>query len=195
MHSVGNVRVNESDQITQARQGDEAAWLGLVRQHQEAVFRLAYLLLGEADDAEDVTQEVFIRALRALERFDPSRPLRPWLLEITRNQAHNWRRAVRRRLAALTRWGESAANPVTDPTAQLAQAAQAEALWQAVRRLRRHEQEVIYLRCFLELSVAETAQALNVAPGTVKSRLSRALVRLRSVVEQELPELREEVAG
>jgi RNA polymerase sigma-70 factor (ECF subfamily) len=68
----------------------------------------------------------------------------------------------------------------------------ADALWQAVRRLSMADQEVIYLRCFLELSVDETAQVLGIAPGTVKSRNSRALARLRAVVEREFPELREE---
>jgi RNA polymerase sigma-70 factor (ECF subfamily) len=62
-------------------------------------------------------------------------------------------------------------------------------LWQAVRRLNSVDQEVIYLRYFLELSVAETAETINIAPGTVKSRLSRALERLRRVVEREFPSL------
>ena len=65
-------------------------------------------------------------------------------------------------------------------------------LWQAVGRLNRMDQEVIYLRCFLELSVEETAQTLQIAPGTVKSRLWRALERLRHLIEQEFPGLREE---
>jgi RNA polymerase sigma-70 factor (ECF subfamily) len=186
--------VTETEQITRASQGDEAAWVGLVRQQQEAVFRLAYLLLGDADDAEDVTQEVFIRAFRALDRFDTARPLRPWLLEITRNQCYNWRRALRRHLAALTRWGQVAPSADVDPNEQMVQHWKADALWQAVRRLRATDQEVVYLRCFLELSVEETAQALAIAPGTVKSRLSRALDRLRGVVEREFPGLREEVA-
>jgi RNA polymerase sigma-70 factor (ECF subfamily) len=62
-------------------------------------------------------------------------------------------------------------------------------LWQAVRRLNSVDQEIIYLRYFLELSVAETAETINIAPGTVKSRLSRALERLRRVVEREFPSL------
>lgn len=184
--------MNEIEQIARATQGDAMAWAELVRQHQEAVFRLAYLLLGDADDAADVAQEVFLRAWRGLGRFDAGRPLRPWLLEITRNQCFNWRRSARRYLAALGRWG--ATQPVrADPGEQFTQVWQATALWQAVRRLRPPDQEVIYLRCFLELSVEETAAALQVAPGTVKSRLSRALERLRNLIERDLPGLREEV--
>jgi RNA polymerase sigma-70 factor (ECF subfamily) len=75
----------------------------------------------------------------------------------------------------------------------MAQHWKATTLWQAVRRLSITDQEVVYLRCFLELSVEETAQALGIASGTVKSRLSRALDRLRGVVEREFPGLREEV--
>ena len=188
----GELNVIEREQITRARQGDDAAWVGLIRQHQEAVFRLAYLLLGDADDAEDVTQEVFIRTYRALDRFDTTRPLRPWLLEITRNQCHNWGRSLRRHLAALQRWGQAMPAVGVDANEQAMERWKADALWQAVRRLSMADQEVIYLRCFLELSVDETAQVLGIAPGTVKSRNSRALARLRAVVEREFPELREE---
>ena len=74
-----------------------------MREHQQAVFRLAYLLLGDADEAEDVAQETFIRAYRALERFDASRPLRPWLLRIASNLASNQRRSIGRYFGALQR--------------------------------------------------------------------------------------------
>ena len=75
--SVTRARISPSEMA--------AAWTTLVGQQQEAVFRLAYLLLGDADEAQDVAQEAFIRAFRALHRFDPARPLRPWLLSITAN--------------------------------------------------------------------------------------------------------------
>jgi RNA polymerase sigma-70 factor (ECF subfamily) len=184
--------VSESDLITRARRGDGAAWEVLVRQHQEAAFRLAYLLLGDADDAEDVAQEAFIRAFQTLDRFDPSRPLRPWLLRITANLAHNRRRTIGRYLAALQRLVQPVPEPVTvanAPGEHVHQQEDAQALWQAMRHLNRADQEVIYLRYFLELSVAETAQVLGIAPGTVKSRLSRAMGRLRGVVEREFPSL------
>jgi RNA polymerase sigma-70 factor (ECF subfamily) len=190
--------VIETEQVTRAKAGDEVAWDALVRQHQQAVFRLAYLLLRDADDAEDVTQETFIRAYRGLHRFDSSRPLRPWLLEITRNQCANWGRALRRRLAAWQRWGETVPLAETDPNEPMVEQQmiaqwKAKTLWQAVGRLKSSDQEILYLRCFLELSVEETAQALTIAPGTVKSRLSRALERLRGLVAEEFPGLHEEV--
>ncbi|MFN8494687.1 MAG: RNA polymerase sigma factor [Caldilineaceae bacterium] len=184
--------MNEAKQILLARQGDENAWVALVRHHQEAVFRFAYLLVGNADDAADVAQEALIRAFRALDRFEPERPLRPWLLQIAKNVAANQRRSVRRYIAAVHRWWQAA--PYHTATEQNSvQQETTELLWQAIQRLKTTDQEIIYLRYFLDLSVAETAVVLNIAEGTVKSRLSRALGQLRTVVEHEFPSLREEV--
>lgn len=185
--------MNELELIRRAQAGDEVAWIVLVQAHQEALFRLAYLLLGSADDAEDVAQDALIRAYRNLGRFDATRPLRPWLLQITRNLAFNQQRSARRYLAAVTRWWQQTGAGTNHQDAPDSTSADADLLWQAVRSLAQADQEVIYLRYFLELSVAETADALEVAEGTVKSRLSRALRRLRVVVEREYPTLREEV--
>jgi len=171
-----------------------------MREHQQAVFRLAYLLLGDADEAEDVAQETFIRAYRALERFDASRPLRPWLLRIASNLASNQRRSIGRYFGALQRLvlydPEARARARGEPPADALGAPgptpeDAHSLWQAVRRLNPTDQEIIYLRYFLDLSEAEAATALEVAKGTVKSRTHRALSRLRAVVEREFPALRE----
>jgi RNA polymerase sigma factor (sigma-70 family) len=179
----------DADLIRRARRGDEAAYQALVENHQESVFRLAYLLLGDADDAADVAQETFIRAFRSLNSFDTIRPLHPWLLRITRNLAHNRRRTWRRYLSMVNHLSAGATE--TNPSAEVESQQQWEAqmLWQAVRRLNAADQEVIYLRCFLELSVGETAEILNVKDGTVKSRLSRALNRLRVIIHREFPSL------
>ncbi len=179
--------------IEQARQGDEIAWATLVTHHQDAVFRLAFLLLGNADDAKDVAQEVLIRAFYALDSFDTTRSLRPWLLRITSNLASNKRRSLARYIAAIGRWFQKEA-VTAEPDFQDSQVQQWEAqtVWQAVRRLGGPDQEIIYLRFFLELSVAETADAAGIAPGTVKSRLHRALSRLRQVIAQEFPDLQTE---
>lgn len=179
----------EAELIQQARQGDEAAWEALVASHQEAVFRLAYLLVGEAKDAEDVAQEAFIRAFRYLGTFDTSRAWRPWLLGITANLARNRRRAWGRYLHHLGRLARLTPEATLDPESEAAQQAEAHALWQAVRRLEGLDQEIVYLRYFLELSIEETAESLTIPPGTVKSRLHRALERLRGVVKQEFPML------
>jgi RNA polymerase sigma-70 factor (ECF subfamily) len=172
--------VSESELITRARQKDEAAWETLVKQHQEKAFRLAYLLMGDADEAEDIVQEAFIRALGNMERFDTTRPFRPWLLSITANLARNRHRTIARYLAALSRLLRAEPAPASNTgEASSVQECEAQILWQAVRRLSTNDQEIIYLRYFLDLSEAEMAATLNIAPGTVKSRLHRALKRLR----------------
>jgi RNA polymerase sigma-70 factor, ECF subfamily len=187
--------LDDIELISRARGGDWAAWETLVSTQQEAIFRLAYLLLGDAYEAEDVAQETFVRAFRALERFDTDRfsSIRPWLLSIAANLSHNRHRSIRRYLAALGRMAQSRPQQTTDSIGErTAQQWEAETLWRAVKRLKPNEQEVVYMRYFLDLSEAEMASALGVAPGTVKSRLHRALHRLRSVVDQEFPALREE---
>jgi RNA polymerase sigma-70 factor (ECF subfamily) len=183
--------MSDAELVGRARAGDETAFERLVQAHQETVFRLAYLLSGDVDEASDVTQETFIAAHRALGRFDTARSLRPWLLSIAANLAHNRRRSTRRYVAALHKL--PVLNPVAAPSTEALAAAQmeAESLWQAVRQLGAADQQIIYLRFFLGLSVEETSQGLNVEPGTVKSRLSRALKRLRAVIERECPLLME----
>lgn len=184
----------EAEQIALARQGDGSAWEAIVSAHQQAVFRLAYLLLGDPDDAEDVAQETFIRAYYALGRFDEQRALRPWLLRIAANLSRNRRRSVGRYLAyiqKMARGDPQAAMPGPRDPGSTAARDESQLLWQAVRRLRSAEQEIIYLRYFLDMPEAEMASVLNLAAGTVKSRLHRALTRLKQVIQREFPDLRE----
>ena len=176
----------DSELIRSAQRGDTGAYEQLVQRYQEPVFRLAYLICGDPDDAEDIAQDALIAAYRALHRFDSERPLLPWLLKITANTARNRRRSVGRYLNVLKRW----ANEWTDEADAESEARDmlaADALLAAVRRMNDADQTIIYLRYYLELSVAETAQALDIEPGTVKSRLSRALGRLRESVLRERP--------
>lgn len=162
----------------------------MVRLYQEPVFRLAYLILSDEVEAEDVAQETFIRAYMKLDRFDRQRPLRPWLLKIAANLSRNRQRSVSRYWAALQRFWQN--EPVAAPRpSETAVQAKSQRLWQAVRQLRPKAQEIIYLRYFLALSEAETAVTLNIAPGTAKSRLHRALKQLRTVIESEFPDLSE----
>lgn len=187
--------IAESEWINRARAGQEAAWEALVHQHQEPVFRLAYLWLGDPAEAQDVAQEAFIRAYQALDRFDLNRPLRPWLLQITSNLARNRRRSVARYLAALQRKLRAEPEPIFNVEQTSAQQQTAQTLWQAVRRLATLDQEVIYLRFFLDLSEAEMADSLNVPAGTVKSRLHRALQRLRALITTEFPDVQPWLEG
>ncbi len=186
--------MDESTLIRYAADGDAAAWESLMLLYQEPVFRLAYLLLGDPDDAQDTAQESFLRAWKHFKRFDPTRPLRPWLLSITANLARNRRRAAGRYLAALMRAfrDEPPSMRIEEKSAQNLEANE---LWHAVQNLNMADQQIIYLRYFLELSVTETAQVLQVAEGTVKSRLSRALEKLRHIVQQDFPILADRHEG
>jgi RNA polymerase sigma-70 factor (ECF subfamily) len=160
-----------------------------MRAHQEPVFRIAYLLLGDPDEAEDIAQETFVRAYHALKGFDSERPLQPWLLRIASNLAHNRYRSIGRYLGVLTRFARQNPDRIKPTTIQPENDSQA--LWQAVRQMAKPFQEVIYLRYFLDMSESEMVDMLEVPAGTVKSRLHRALSKLRGIIERDYPELKE----
>lgn len=182
--------MEESTLVRHAASGDLAAWETLMLTHQDAVFRYAYLLLGDPDDAEDIAQETFLRAWKHLKRFDAMRPLRPWLLSIANNLASNRRRSAGRYFAALMRAfrDDSTTTAIEDGSAKNLDAV---ALRNAVQKLSPADRQIIYLRYFLDLPVSETAQVLQVAEGTVKSKLSRALEKLRTVIQRDFPVLGE----
>ena len=173
----------ESGLVERARRGDVRAYEELVRRYQDVAFRLAYTILGSAEEAEDAAQEGFVRAYYALDRFRRGAPLRPWLLTIVANAARTRRTAAARR-PALTLHVQAAATHPSDDSAQSPEvvvliAEQRRELLGAVNALRDDDQRVIAYRYFLDLSEAEMAELLGCARGTVKSRLSRALDRLR----------------
>lgn len=188
--TVPEQAATDADLVRRARRSDSLAWETIVRTHQEPVFRLAALILGDAAEAEDVAQETFVRAYLALDRFDIDRPLRPWLLSIAANLARNRRRSLGRYWAALQRAFQANPEPY-HPAPDRAVAANARRLREAVSRLRPAAQDIVYLRYFLELSEAEAAEALGIPPGTAKSRLHRALTQLRGIIEADFPDLRD----
>lgn len=136
------------------------------------------MLTRNAADAEEAAQDGFVKAWRALSRFDAARPFRPWLLAIVANEARNRRRAAGRREALALR--AEPGSPAGSPEGALLVAERDTALAAALERLEARDREVIACRYLLELSEAETAAALGCRVGTVKSRLSRALARLRT---------------
>jgi RNA polymerase sigma-70 factor (ECF subfamily) len=181
---------SEREAVSLARNGDASAYAVLVQSHQEAAFRAAFLILRDAQAAEDVTQEAFIRAYQHLDRFRDEAAFRPWLLRIVTNLALNQVRSHGRRLSLLQRLGGRAEE--TEPPADAAIAATEEArtLWRAINRLDLDDRLVLYLRYFLEQSEDDMARVIGKAPGTVKSRLHRAGRRLRDVIERDFPQLR-----
>jgi RNA polymerase sigma factor (sigma-70 family) len=149
----------------------------LVRPHLEISFRVAYLITRNAAEAEDAVQEALVKAWRAFGRFRAGAPMRPWLLRIVANEARNRRRSAGRREALALRASPGEAAP--SPEEAAADAEERARLLAAVEGLRDDHRLVLACRHLLDLSEAETAAALGVRVGTVKSRTARALDALR----------------
>jgi RNA polymerase sigma-70 factor (ECF subfamily) len=173
--------------VKHAQSGDADAYADLVLRHQEIAFRVAYLIVGDANEAQDAAQEAFIKAFYGLRRFRQGAPFRPWLLEIVANQARNQRRSLSRRGAATLRatLAERATSlrEQASPEADILTREYHQEIRRALEKLRDDDRLVVAYRYFLELSEAEMASVLGCPRGTVKSRLSRALERLRSMLE------------
>lgn len=167
--------------VARARRGDVAAYSELVRRYQQLAFRVAYVVCRSEADAHDAAQDGFIRAYRALDQFREGAEFRPWLLQIVANQARNRRRSAGRRTrhelrAAVGTSGDAVPSPETAAVA----ADERRRLLDAVADLPEHERMTVECRYLLELTEAETADLLDLPAGTVKSRLSRAMNRLRA---------------
>lgn len=150
--------------------------------YQGIAFRTAYLVAGSAAEAEDAAQEAFVKAHRALGRFRRGAPFRPWLLQIVANEARNRRRSAGRRanLTLRVAAAEPSGGAAPSPEASLLAAERRRLLLAVLGRMREEDQLVVACRYFLDLSEEETATTLGWRRGTVKSRLSRALARLRA---------------
>jgi RNA polymerase sigma-70 factor (ECF subfamily) len=172
--------LDDAEVVAAVTAGDRDAFRLLVERYGALAQRTA-VLLGAGCDADDVVQEAFVRAYRALPRFRRGEPFRPWLLRIVVNQAHNAHRGRSRAQSALDRAAAWPPATVGDEPADAAVAGeQRDELLAALGGLKPADREVLALRFLLDLSEEETATALGVAKGTVKSRTARALQRLRS---------------
>jgi len=176
--------------VERAKAGELDAFERLVARHQDAAVRVAYVIAGS--DAEDAVQEAFVKAYRALGRFRPDAPFRPWLLRIVANEARNQRRGAARRAglvlrATVTPPGMSGTEPSAEDRG-LGNLSRAE-LVRAVSGLPERDRLILAYRYFVGLTEAEMAVALSCRPGTVKSRLARALGRLRQTLpDDRVPE-------
>jgi RNA polymerase sigma factor (sigma-70 family) len=174
---------DDSTLVERAKEGDERAFDELVRAHQATAFRTAYLFTGTAADAEEAVQTAFIKAWRALGRFRRGAPFKPWLLRIVANEARNLRRSASRYGQLALRVSEELESRVEPAAEQQAiDRDSLEKLLLAVNRLDQRDRDVLTCRFFLDLSERETAEVLEVRQGTVKSRTSRALERLREAM-------------
>ncbi|XVU26657.1 RNA polymerase sigma factor [Actinoplanes sp. CA-054009] len=170
--------------MTRARGGDLGAYELLVARYTVPAHRAA-VLLGAGDDADDVVQEAFVKAYRQLSRYRGESGFRPWLLAIVANETRNLHRSRRRRdgLAVRAAVSEGPRADAPDPAESALAQERRERLVEQLRKLGDRDREVLVCRFLLDLSELETAAALGVPKGTVKSRTNRALARLREGME------------
>jgi len=171
----------ERELVLRAQAGDAHAYRELVRPYEEIAFRVAHLITRNAADAEDAAQDGLVKAWRALGRFRADEPLRPWLLRIVANEARNRRRSAGRReqLALRAAGAASPGEAAPSPEEAALGAGERARLLAALEQLPDGARELLACRYLLDLSEEETAAALAVRPGTVKSRSARALEKLR----------------
>lgn len=178
--------------VSRCLAGDELACTDLVEGHQRMVYQLAFHLLGDKEEALDLSQDVFLTVFQMLGRFRAQSALRTWIYRIVVNQARNRQRWWRRRHQSaqvplevhVSEHGELP-SPKDDcgPERLLRQKEQADRVWQALRELPFDQRTALVLREIDGLSYEEIGYSLNVAVGTVKSRLARARQLLRAELQ------------
>ena len=169
----------ESGLVERAQRGDIAAYEAIVEQFQDVAGRTAYVILGDHAEAQDAAQDAFVKGYYALDRFRAGSPFRPWFLRIVANEAINRARKARRQVLIGLASDERRGDEGPTPEESVLELEQRTELLSAVNSLRADDRLVIAYRFWLDLSEAEMAAALGCARGTVKSRLSRAVDRLR----------------
>jgi RNA polymerase sigma factor (sigma-70 family) len=177
---------SDGDLVSRVRSGERDAFAVLVRRHGGVARRTA-VLLGAGAEADDVVQEAFVKAYRALGGFRDGAQLRPWLLRIVANETRNAQRSGRRRAdrerAALPDGLLPGASADLDPAERAVAGDRMRELWGRVHALPDPQRHVLVCRYLLDLDEAETATVLGLARGTVKSRTARALRRLRDLLD------------
>lgn len=184
--------IEESVLIERARMGDQDAFAALVERHARPAYNVAYRVMGNAAEAEDITQEAFVRAHRALGRFRPGAPFAPWLYKIVTNLALNAlekQRLPTRSLDDLPPLVEPSARGADEPPARALAAERQAALRAALLALSPAQRAVVELRHFQGQSYEAIAQTLGIPLSDVKSRLFRARQKLKEHLREWLTEL------
>jgi RNA polymerase sigma-70 factor, ECF subfamily len=173
-------RARERRLVREVQRGSTEALEELFRREWPRAYRAAYLVVHDAAAAEDIAQEAFLAAVRAIERFDRRRPFGPWMHRIVVNRAIDLTRAraLRREVDAAA--ADSAEAPPDPPAAPFSGDVLA-----ALRELSPEHRAVVALRFLFDYTPGEIARALDMPRGAVKSRLRRALDRLGDVLEAE----------
>jgi len=188
-------RVNPIEGMTEAHPawliaeciaGNEDAIETLVRQHETGVFRLALSILGDEAEANEVMQETFLSALRALPSYQEKKSLKAWLYTIALNHSRSHlrkRKIIERLRSTLTGIFRVETEKQVSPEETVIQNEKEAALWRSLNRLDERHRIVVLLRYFHELSIAEIAEILSVNEGTIHSRLHSAREKLRDALK------------
>lgn len=170
--------------VEKTLEGDYGAFEQWVLRYERRVMTFAVRLLRDLEDAQDATQEVFLRAFRFLHRLDTRRPAEPWLMRITVNVCRDIQRKRRRRISALSELEAPDTLPAEteDPHTGLALEQQRRLLWKALNQLPEKEKMALILRDVEGLSTAETAEILASSETTVRSQICRGRLRLKEIL-------------
>ena len=168
--------------IEQCLAGDQRAWEQIVRQNWRKVFNVAYKFVGKHDEAEDLTQDIFLKIFRALSTFDRRANFQTWIISISRNLCIDHYRSVRKERETMARDVDaSQLTPVSrerGPHGQLEQTDLRELVRLALAELPPALRQAVVLRDLQEFSYQEIADKLDLPEGTVKSRINRGRLEL-----------------
>ena len=178
-----------SDQlIEECLKGNQTAWDAIVRQHWRKVFNLAYKFVGKHDEAEDLTQDIFLKIFKALGTFDRRANFQTWLISISRNLCIDHYRSVRKERETIAREVDastlSPASVEISPLASLERRDLREMVRQALEHLPTTLRTAVVLRDLQELSYQEIADQLGLPEGTVKSRINRGRIELARQIKR-----------
>src|SRR5687768_2225156 len=185
--------------IERCLNGDQAAWESIVRMYRRKVFNVAYKFVGRHDQAEDLTQDVFLKLYKSLDTFDRRANFQTWLVSVSRNLCIDHYRSVRKERETIDRDvdpGElTPAAATVSPIAALEQADRVALLKKAMAQLPPTLRSAVLLRDIQELSYQEIADRLHLPEGTVKSRINRGRTELARQIRRLRDELETGVAG